>query len=93
MISDLPKGKCVWYFDRTDMVRAKATVGRRACIMGNFPVALLCAGTPDEVRAECKSLMQAMKPDGGYIFSTGAGIQGSKPENVKAMIETAKELS
>ena len=93
VISDLPKGMCIWYFDRTDMVRAKATVGRVACIMGNFPLALLCAGNPDEVRAECKSLMQAMKPGGGYIFSTGAGIQGSKPENVKAMIETAKEFS
>jgi len=27
-ISDVPKGKVVWWFDRTDMKRAKQTVGR-----------------------------------------------------------------
>ncbi|MFZ7113004.1 MAG: uroporphyrinogen decarboxylase family protein [Desulfatiglandales bacterium] len=91
VISDVPKGKAFWWFDRTDMVRAKETVGRVACIGGNFPLDLLCTATPDAVRAHCRTLMEQAGRDGGFIFSTGAGMQGAKPENVKAMIESAKE--
>jgi uroporphyrinogen-III decarboxylase len=29
--------------------------------------------------------------DGGFILSSGAGMQGSEPENVRAMIEFSKE--
>jgi len=28
VISDLPKGKTVWWFENTDMARAKQTVGK-----------------------------------------------------------------
>jgi uroporphyrinogen-III decarboxylase len=31
--------------------------------------------------------------DGGFIFSTGAGMQGSKNENVKAMVDFAKDYA
>lgn len=91
VISDVPKGKTVWWFDRTDMSRAKETVGRVSCIAGNFPVALLCTAAPDEIRKHGKILIEAAGKDGGYIFSTGAGMQGAKAENVKMMIETIRE--
>lgn len=92
-ICDLPKGKTVWWFDLTDMERAKKTVGPVACIAGNVPVSLLCTATPDSVRAYCKSLMDSAGKDGGFIFSTGAGMQGSKVENVKAMIDFSKQYA
>ena len=90
MISDIPKGRVLWWFDRTDMKRAKETVGRVACLAGNVPLDLLCTGTPDEVRAYCKELIDGAGRDGGFILSSGAGMQGSKPENVKAMIDFSK---
>jgi len=93
IICDVPKGKTVWWFDATDMVRAKETVGQVACIAGNVPVSLLATGTPDDVRVYCKSLMDVAGKDGGFLFSTGAGMQGSKIENVKAMIDFAKEYA
>ena len=89
-ICDVPKGKTVWWFDLTDMDRAKKTVGQVACIAGNVPVSLLCTATIDEVKAYCKNLMDVAGRDGGFIFSTGAGMQGAKAENVKAMIDFAK---
>jgi uroporphyrinogen-III decarboxylase len=89
----VPKGKTVWWFDRTDMARAKQTVGQVACIAGNVPVSLLATGTPDDVKAYCKNLMDLAGKDGGFLFSTGAGIQGSKIENVKAMIDFSKEYA
>ena len=90
-ICDVPKGKTVWWFDSTDMDRAKKTVGQVACIAGNMPLSLLCTATPDDVKAYCKNLMEVAGRDGGFIFSTGAGMQGAKVENVKAMIDFAKQ--
>ncbi len=91
VISDVPKGKVVWWFDRTDMKKAKETVGRVACVAGNVPLDLLCTGTLDEVKAYCKELIDVAGAGGGFILSTGAGIQGSRKENVKAMIEFCKD--
>ncbi len=93
VICDVPKGKTVWWFDLTDMDRAKETVGQVSCIAGNVPLSLLCAGTPDDVKGYCKSLMDVAGKDGGFILSTGAGMQGSKAENVKAMIDFSKQYA
>ena len=91
VISDLPKGAAVWWFDQTDMVRAKETVGKVTCIAGNVSPPLLCVGTEDEVKAYCKRLIDTVGRDGGFILSTGAGMEGAKPENVRAMIDFSKE--
>ncbi|MGE5843085.1 MAG: uroporphyrinogen decarboxylase family protein, partial [Deltaproteobacteria bacterium] len=91
IISDVPKGKVLWWFDRTDMKKAKATVGKVACLAGNVPLDLLCAGTPEEVKVYCKELMDVAGVGGGFILSTGAGIQGSRDENVKAMMAFCRE--
>ena len=90
IVSDLPKGKVLWIFDSTDMARAKATVGKTACIAGNVPSDILCTGTPDDIKDYCKNLIDVAGKDGGFILSTGAGMQGSKKENVKAMIDFSK---
>jgi hypothetical protein len=91
VICDIPKGKTVWWFDLTDMGRAKQTVGQVACIAGNIPLSLLCTATPDDIKAYCKDLIDVAAKDGGFILSTGAGMQGSKAENVKAMIDFSKQ--
>jgi len=92
IISDLPKGKTIWIFDRTDMARAKETIGKVACLQGNVPLSLMCAGTPDEVRAYCKNVIETAGEGGGYILSTGAGLQGAKAENLKAFIDAGRDF-
>ncbi len=92
-ICDVPPGKTVWWFDQTDMARAKKTVGKVACISGNVPLSLLCTSTPDKVRAYSQSLMDTAGMGGGFIFSTGAGMQGARVENVQAMMEFAKQYA
>ena len=93
VICDVPKGKVVWWFDLTDMEQAKKTVGQVACIAGNVPLSLLCTATPDDVKDYCKKLVDVAAKDGGFILSTGAGMQGAKAENVKAMIEFSKQYA
>jgi uroporphyrinogen-III decarboxylase len=90
VIADLPRGKAIWYFDRTDMKHAKETVGKDTCVMGNVPLDLLYAGTPDEVKTYCKELIDLAGKGGGYIFSTGGGMEGTNAKNIKAMIDFAR---
>jgi hypothetical protein len=90
-IMDLPKGKTVWLFDQSDMARAKETIGTVACIEGNMPLSLLYAGTPEEVAAHTRKLIDVAGSGGGYILDIGAVADEGKDENLAAMIKTAKE--
>jgi uroporphyrinogen-III decarboxylase len=91
IIADFPKGKCIWWFDQTDMERAKEVLGDVCCIAGNVPTALMTAGTPDEVKAYCKELIETAGKDGGFMLTNGCGIDHAKAENVHAMMEAGKE--
>ena len=73
------------------MAKAKETVGKMSCIAGNVPLSLLCTASPDDVKNYCKDLIEVAGRDGGFILSSGAGMQGSKPENVRAMMDAGKE--
>ena len=90
VISDVPKGKVVWWFDRTDMKRAKETVGKVACLRAMCRW-ISCAPAPlKRSKPTAGTSSRRGGRDGGFILSTGAGIQGSRKENVKAMIEFCK---
>jgi len=91
IIGDLPKGKVVWRFDKTDMSKAKEILGDIACIYGNVPAPILDTGTPDDVKAYCKQLIDVAGKGGGFILSPGSSLDMAKPENVRAMIEFTKE--
>ena len=90
IIQDLPAGKVVWYFDNTDMAKAKEALGGKACLMGNVPGSLLATAAKEDVTACCKTLIDTAGKGGGYIMSSGAVIDAAKPENVMAMMETAR---
>ena len=91
VVKDLPKGKTLWMIDLTDMAKVKETLGKNACLMGNVPSALLTLGTPKEVRDYVKNLVDTAGKDGGLIICNGAFFDHAKPENVKAMVDAAKE--
>jgi hypothetical protein len=90
-IMDLPKGKTAWVFDQTDMAQAKKTIGTVACIQGNVPLSLIHAGTPQQVAAYTRQLIETAGEGGGYILDFGASPDDGREENLAAMIGTAKE--
>jgi hypothetical protein len=90
---DIPSGRVVWAFENTDMRAAKDALGGLQCVAGNLPVSLLAVGSPADVEAAVGELIAAAAPGGGYIFSTGSSIDEARPENVAAMIHSAKALS
>ena len=91
IIADLPPKTVIWWFEKVDMSQAKEILGDTACIMGNVPNILFRSGTPDDIEACCKELIDVAGKEGGYILSTAAGMQGAKPENVKAMMDFVKK--
>lgn len=91
VIRDIPKGKTIWMFDQTDMVKAKEIVGDTICLWGNMPSAMLKIGTPQEVKDYAKILIDTVGKGGGFIMANGAFFDHAKPENVKAMVDFTKE--
>ena len=92
VIKDVPPGKCVYFFERTDMTKAKAALRGTVCIRGNVPASMLITGTPHDVREHCKKLFDVVGDGGGFILDAGVGIPDeAKPENVSAMYQCAKD--
>ena len=91
IIKDIPAGKACYAFEATDMFKAKEVLKDTVCIRGNVPLSILIAGTPDDVKAYCKKLIDICGKGGGYIMDTSTGLDDAKPENVKVMFEFTKE--
>jgi uroporphyrinogen-III decarboxylase len=91
LVSDLPKGKVYWHFDQTDMKKAKRLLGGKACIAGNIPSSLLITGTPAQMKAYCKDLIEVCGKDGGFVLTAGAGGHKGNPDCVRAIVEAVNE--
>ena len=91
IIKDMPKGTVIWHFETMDMAKAKDVLGGYACIAGNLAASVLCTGTPQAVKEGCRRLIETCAPGGGYILTAAAGMNKGHPENLRAMIEAAKE--
>jgi hypothetical protein len=92
IIRELPKGKVIWTFDATDMLKAKTILGDVACIAGNIPSGILNLGTVKEVQEYTQKLIDTAGKNGGYIMTNGAVIEEAKPENVKAWMDYTKKF-
>jgi uroporphyrinogen-III decarboxylase len=90
-INVFPKGSVCWYFDQTDMVRAKKILGDKCCIQGNVPSSLIVTGSPADVKENCRKLIEGCAPGGGYILTAGCMAENPKLDNLRAMIAAVKE--
>jgi len=91
IVQDLPKGKTLWMIDQTDMAMAKKTLGQVACMTGNVPSSLLNLGTVRQVKDYVKKLIDDCREGGGFIVSNGSFFDEAKAENVRAMVDAARE--
>jgi len=88
---ELPKGKVFSHFDTTDIFRAKEVLNGHHSIGGNFPCSLLQSGTPDDVKALAKKMIDVVAKDGGFIMSTRSPVDDADPVNLKTLIDFTKE--
>mgnify|MGYP001226399268 CR=1 FL=1 len=90
-VNEFPKRTVMWRFDQTDMAAAKKALGDKCCISGNVPTSLLTTGTASDVKEYCRKLIEDCAPGGGYVLSTGASVDKAPADNIRAMMEAAKE--
>ena len=90
-LAALPKGRVLGMFDTTDPARAKEFLGGTMCIAGMMPLSVLQFGTPEEVKAQAKQLIDIVGKDGGYIMGPKSIMDEAKPELVRVWIQFTKE--
>ena len=88
-LRELPRGKVLCHFAKTDPEKAKAILGGHLCFMIDVPGFLLKAGSVAEVNDYCKNLIKVCGKDGGFIM-TATALDEAAPENVKAMMDITK---
>lgn len=90
--AELPEGSIIYHVDQADIFEAHRVLGSRFCLSGGIPNYLLSFGTPAEVRARCKEVIDGVGRDGGYIMDASAIVQNdAKVENIRAMTEFTRE--
>jgi hypothetical protein len=75
-----------------DIGALKQKYGKHLTLMGNIDCAqLLVNGTPQQVAAETRRVIEACAPGGGFVLTSSNSIHGGvKVENYMAMLETAR---
>jgi uroporphyrinogen-III decarboxylase len=90
-LRELPKGKTIGRFDRSDLFKVKEVLGDTMCIVAGFPVSLLHTGTPEQIRAHTKKLIEVVGRDGGFIMSPNTSMAEADPERVKVWVDATRE--
>jgi uroporphyrinogen-III decarboxylase len=92
-LRELPAGKVMGWFQKSDIFRVKEVLGDTMCIIGGMPNSLLAGGTVSEVRERTHELCEVVGKNGGYIMSTGVGeLEGSNLELVHAWVDATREF-
>lgn len=83
---------CLSLDEAVDFEKARRILGPAYTLMGNVSTSLVAFGTPAEVKEATKEVIRKAGRDGHLIVSAGCLISDvSPPENVRAMIEAARE--
>jgi hypothetical protein len=86
--AELPTGSIIYHLDRTNPEHAHAVLGKKFALSGGVTNALLAFGTPDDVKAHCRYLIETIGADGGYIMDASAIMQNDATiENLTAMTD------
>jgi uroporphyrinogen-III decarboxylase len=95
VIKDIPPGKCIYWFERTDMVRAFEVLGDVVALRGNLSPSMMTTGTPGDVDTAVKRLVDEVWNKGGkLILDTAFGIPDETPiDNVRAMFDAARKYT
>ncbi len=89
---ELPKGKAIAWFDKTDPIKAREVIGDHLCIAAGIDPKYLIMGDPGIVETKVKNLVTEMKSQSGFIFTSQFNALGeAKQENVIAMTDAVHE--
>jgi uroporphyrinogen-III decarboxylase len=87
ILSQLPKGKILGFFDKTDICKAKEIIGGTMAMSGFMPVSILQTGTPELVKDYAKRLIDVLGKNGGFIMGPNSAMDEANPELVKVWFD------
>jgi len=91
-IAELPEKSIIFHIDQSDIFEAHKKLGDKFCLSGGIPNFLLSYKKPDDVREYCKTVIDRVASDGGYIMDSSAIMQNdTKEENLRAMTDFTRE--
>jgi uroporphyrinogen decarboxylase len=80
---------------KTDARRARDVIAGRCTFVGNIdPSGVLALGTPGEIARKTRELLAVFRDTPRFILNAGCAIHStSPPENLRAMIQAAREYA
>jgi len=91
-LAQLPAGKILGFFERTNLTMAKEKLGDVLCIAGGMPITLLQAGSPDAFRQKTKENIRTLGAGGGYIMACSTAMSSVPEENLQAWVDATREF-
>jgi uroporphyrinogen-III decarboxylase len=90
---ELPDRSIVFQIDRGNPLLTHRKLHDKFALSGGVNNVTLAIGSPDQVRKEVRTLIETVGQEGGYIMDASAIMQNdTKPENMRAMVEAAREF-
>lgn len=79
---------------QTDFEVACRSARGKSCLLGNVDTSdIMTFGTPETVFEECRWRLEKVKPESGYILSSGCALSPNTPaDNIRAMVQAAGEF-
>ena len=69
-------------------------LGDVVCLRGNISPSLLNLGTPEEVDAACREVIEKAGKDGGLILDCAFGVPDEAPiDNVRALYRSVRKYN
>jgi len=90
LLATLPAGKVCVHLINSNMEKAKELFAGKICISGGVDGPMLRFGSPDDVVKDVKRAIDILAPGGGYFLNTSTSIDIAKPENLRALYDTAR---
>ncbi|MBN1673478.1 MAG: hypothetical protein JXR37_20700 [Kiritimatiellae bacterium] len=90
--AELPDRSILYHVDMADIGEVHRKLGHKFCLSGGIPNFILAYRSPDEVRDYCRTVIDTVAKDGGYIMDASAIMQNdTKIENMQALTEFTRE--
>jgi len=78
---------------QVDLRAARALVGSKISLKGNLHTSKLAQSTASEVYDDARRVIEAVKPGGAFILSSGCALgRDTPPENVASMARAAEDF-
>ena len=93
IVKDLPANKCILTLINCNVEKWKAECQGKIVLAGGVDGTLLEFGTPEQVVKNVKETLDIWSPGGGYLLNCDVSLDKAKPENLRALYDTAKNYN